>query len=142
MKTHINLRSTSGNSSWIQRGAAALAAIIVTAVAGITLMHTLRPGTQALPGALAPRVAVPSERSRHLPALGSGSAYDGGVYVRAFPAGRAASNMPVAGASSAYDGGAYAAVRRTSRNVPVTGTSSAYDGGVHGIAQHVSRNAP
>jgi len=140
MKTYFNLRSTIGNSSWPQRGLAALAALAVAAGVGITLMQALRPGVQAVPAAPAAQVVKPAVPNPNVPISGAGSAYDGSAYVEyllsgpsAAPAQLAAStpNVPVIGTGSAYDGGAYGVARRAAAltRVPYEAGWELYDNG-------------
>src|SRR5262245_54158520 len=109
MKTHIDLRSTIGNSSWLQRGAAAL---LATAALTFSFNSALRPTTHAPMASPPIRQAAPA--THH-------------------------SNVPISNVASVYDGGVYVPLRGASLNTPVIGTSSAYDGGMYGTVQHVSR---
>jgi len=128
MKTYISLRSTLGNASWIQRGAAALLMVALL----FTLTLVVRPNIPALTSTPAVRQAAPAARNPNISVIGTGSAYDGGAYVE-YLTGRSVErnpNIPVIGTGSAYDGGAYVRERPAARNpnIPVIGTGSAYDG--------------
>ena len=81
------------------------------------------------------------------PVAGSGSAYDGSAYVEYLTARPAASNpnVPAIETGSVYDGGHYGAAPQRSPNVPVIGAGSAYDGGHYGSpisAPQTSPNVP
>jgi hypothetical protein len=125
MKTHITLRSTLSDTSWIQRGAGALLMVALL----FTLTLVVRPIIPAPTSAPAVRQAASAARNPNAPVIGAGSAYDGGSYVTERPAPRNP-NMPVIGTGSAYDGGSYVTERSAPRNpnVPVIGTGSVYDG--------------
>jgi hypothetical protein len=133
MKTYFNLRSTIGNSSWPQRGLAALATLAVAAVVGITLIQALRPVVHAVPAAPAAQVANPAVPNPNVPISGAGSAYDGSAYVEYLLAAPAAQNpnVPISGTGSAYDGGAYGAARSPSAltRVPYEAGWQLYDNG-------------
>ncbi|HEU5098372.1 MAG TPA: hypothetical protein VFU22_05105 [Roseiflexaceae bacterium] len=133
MKTYFNLRSMSGNNSWLQRGLRVLAALVVVAVVGITLIQALRPGLDVAPAAPAAPVANPAQSNNSTPISGAGSAYDGSAYVEYLLAAPAAQNpnVPISGTGSAYDGGAYAAARRPSAlsRVPYEAGWQLYDNG-------------
>jgi hypothetical protein len=141
MKTHFNLRSTIGNSSWPQRGLAALAALAMAAGVGITLMLALRPSVQAVPAAPAAQVVNPVAPKSNVPISRAGSAYNGSAYVEyllsgpsAAPAQLAAStpNIPVIGTGSAYNGGAYRVRRPAVPNPNVQlGTGLVSDGSAY-----------
>jgi hypothetical protein len=96
MKAHITLRSTIGNTSWLQRGAAAL----LVAVVVFTLAAALRPNVY-MP---AVQHAAPAARHSNVPISGTGSAYDGGAYGIVRPV-TVSEKVPVIGAGSAYNGG-------------------------------------
>jgi hypothetical protein len=117
MKTYFNLRSTIGNSSWPQRGLAALATLAVAAVVGITLIQALRPVVHAVPTAPAAQGANPAMPNPNVPISGAGSAHDGSAYVEYLLSGPSAepvepalanSNVPVPQVDSSYSGSAYA----------------------------------
>jgi len=140
MKTYFNLRSTIGNSSWPQRGLAALAALAVAAGVGITLMQALRPGVQAVPAAPAAQVVKPAVPNLNVPISAASSIYDGSAYVEyllsgpsAAPAQLAAStpHVPVIGTGTVYDGGAYGVARRAAAltRVPYEAGWELYDNG-------------
>jgi hypothetical protein len=99
MKNYITLRSTLSSIPWSRRGAAAL---LIAALMFATAL-TLRPNTAAPAPTPAVRQAMPAARNPNIPAIGAGSAYDGGAYVTKQPAARNP-NVPVIGAGSAYDG--------------------------------------
>jgi hypothetical protein len=128
MKTDLTLRSTLSNTSWMVRGAAALA----VAPLMFTLALALRPNAQVPAAAPAIQHAVPAARtSPNVPISGTGSAYDGGHYGSFTPAVRTSPNVPISGTGSAYDGGHYGSftpAAHTSPNVPISGTGSAYNG--------------
>jgi hypothetical protein len=129
MKTHITLRSTFSNTSWFQRGAAAL--LLAVVILTLTLLALL-PNTPAPVAPPVVRQAAPAARNPNVPISGTGSAYDGGHYGSRVPAPRASSNVPISGTGSAYDGGHYGAavpVLRTTLDLSTIGTGSVYDGG-------------
>jgi len=76
--------------------------------------------------------ARPAASNPNVPAIGTGSVYDGGHYGSSISAPQTAPNVPISGTGSAYDGGHYgssiSALLR-SPNVAISGTGSAYDGG-------------
>jgi hypothetical protein len=146
------LYTTIGNTTWFQRGAAALAALLLVA-AGISLGIWTLPAAQppAAPAAESPVAPRSTTRSPYdgsayveyltggavapnpnVPAIGTGSAYDGRSYSGAPAAPAANPNVPAIGTGSAYDGrsysGAPAARAAANPNVPAIGTGSAYDG--------------
>jgi hypothetical protein len=156
MKAHINLRSTLSNTTTLQRGSAALAALALMALIGALLVYVSRPSAQSIPR---PRASVPAQRvspNPNVPISGTGSAYDGGAYgslrqalripnsVAHAPAAAPVAapalrnpNVPISGTGSAYDGGHYTGVLPAqgvspNPNVPISGTGSAYDGGHYG----------
>jgi hypothetical protein len=75
------------------------------------------------------RPAAAPQTAPNVPAIGTGSVYDGGHYGAA-PA-TVNPNRPAIGTGSAYDGGHYGSpvmAPQTSPNVPISGTGSAYNG--------------
>jgi hypothetical protein len=130
MKAQINLRSTLNNTTTLQRGSAALAAVALMALIGALLIYAARPSTQPIPKA---RVSIPAQHvSPNLPVIGAGSAYDGGHYTGALPAKRVSPNLSTIGTGSAYDGGHYTGALPAKRSLPnlsTIGTGSVYDGG-------------
>jgi hypothetical protein len=133
MKAQINLRSTLNTTTAWQRGSAALAALALMILAGALLMYVSRPSVQSIPRA---HVNIPASLGHNAPAIGTGSAYDGGHYVSAAPA-EVVLKQPGFGTGSVYDGGHYTGVlpaSRVSPNRPVIGTGSAYDGGHYASA--------
>jgi hypothetical protein len=79
MKAQINLRSMLGNTTALQRGSAAVAALALMALIGTLLIYLARPSAPAIPKA---RVSVPAARvAPKVPNFGTGSVYDGGHYV-------------------------------------------------------------
>jgi hypothetical protein len=135
MKAQINLRSTLSNTTSVQRGSAALAALVLMALIGALLIYLSRPSAQAIPTA---RVSVPAPRvSPNVPVIGTGSVYDGGHYGGLRPAPRVSPNVPVIGTGSVYDGGHYgSAIPTGSATIKRLGfgTGSVYDGGHYGSA--------
>src|SRR6476661_8197058 len=105
MKAQFNLRSTLSNTTSLQRGSAALAALVLMALIGMLLINVSRPSALSIPMA---RVSVPAQRvSPNVPVIGTGSAYDGGHYGSAVTTGRATIKRLDFGTGSAYDGGHY-----------------------------------
>src|SRR5262245_40559480 len=98
MKTYITLRSAIDNTSWLQRGAAAL----LVAALGLTLALAVRPNTSAPAAAPAIQQAAPAARDPNVPINGIGSAYDGGQYSATRPA-TFSSSVPVVGTGLAYN---------------------------------------
>jgi hypothetical protein len=104
MKTQLNLRSTFSNTTALQRGGAALAALALIALIGAQLIHVARPSAPALPQA---RVGVPAQRGNNRLDFGTGSVYDGGHYVTSQPVKRVSPKVLNFGTGSVYDGGHY-----------------------------------
>ena len=129
MKAQLNLRSTLSNTTSLQRGSAALAAVALMALIGALVIYLSRPSAQTIPTA---RVSVPAPSKLNVPISGTGSAYDGGHYTGAQPAKRVSPNVPISGTGSAYDGGHYGSALPTG-NATVQrldfGTGSVYNGG-------------
>jgi hypothetical protein len=88
VKTHNNLYTTIGNTTWLQRGVVALTILLLVAAAGLGIVGLPRPVTQA--PATAP--AAPAASNPNVPVIGAGSAYDGGSYGAAQPAASAQTN--------------------------------------------------
>jgi hypothetical protein len=105
MKAQINIRSTLSNSTALQRGSAALAAVALLALIGALMIYVVRPSTQAIPPA---RINIPTQRvSPNALDFGTGSVYDGGHYVDWQPVKRVSPNALDFGTGSVYDGGHY-----------------------------------
>jgi hypothetical protein len=86
MKAQLNLRSTLGNTTSLQRGSAALAALALMALIGALSIYLSRPSAPAIPTA---HLSVPAPSKLNVPISGTGSAYDGGHYGSAVPTGSA-----------------------------------------------------
>ena len=79
MKAQLNLRTTLSNTTAMQRGSVALAALALMVLIGTLVVVGARPSTAATPKG---RVSVLAQRvSPNVPISGTGSAYDGGHYV-------------------------------------------------------------
>jgi hypothetical protein len=105
MKAQINIRSTLSNSTVLQRGSAALAAVALLALIGALLIYVVRPSTQSIPPT---PISIPTQRvSPNVLDFGTGSVYDGGHYVDWQPAQRVSHNALDFGTGSVYDGGHY-----------------------------------
>jgi hypothetical protein len=131
MKTHLTLRSTLSNTSWTQRGAAAL---LLIAALIFTLTLALRPNTHAPASAPAVQQAAPAARNPNMPVIGTGSAYDGSHYGSLLAAPQTVPHVPISGMGSVYDGSHYGsllAAPQTVPHVPISGMGSAYDGQTH-----------
>jgi hypothetical protein len=102
MKTYITLRSTLSSASRMQRSVAAL--LIVAPMLAFTLAWRANTSWQAPVSAAkpAPVQAAPAARHAYVPALGTGSVYDGGAYGQQ-PAARSP-YVPALGTGSVYDG--------------------------------------
>jgi hypothetical protein len=136
VKAQNNLYTTIGNTTWFQRGAAALTVLLLVA-AGVSLTLWTLPTAQV--PAVAP--AAPAADSLIAPGGRTASPYDGSAYVEYLTADQPAvnPNVPAIGTGSAYDGrsygGAPAAPAAVNPNVPAIGTGSAYDGRSYGGAR-------
>ena len=104
MKAQINLRSMLSNSTALQRGSAALAALALMALIGALLIYVARPSAPLLPKA---RVNTPSQPGNNMLGFGTGSVYDGGHYVDWQPVKRVSPKVLDFGTGSVYDGGHY-----------------------------------
>jgi hypothetical protein len=132
MKAQINLRSTLSNTTALQRGSAALAALALMALISALLIYVVRPSVPVIPKA---RVAVPAQRGNNRLDFGTGSVYDGGHYVTSQPVKRVSPNALNFGTGSVYDGGHYVTsqlARHVSPNGLDFGAGSVYDGGHYG----------
>jgi hypothetical protein len=85
VKTHNNLYTTIGNTTWLQRGVVALTILLLVAAAGLGIVGLPRPVAQA-PAAVPVAPAAPATSNPNVPVIGAGSAYDGGSYGAAQPA--------------------------------------------------------
>ena len=82
MKAQIDLRSKLNNSTPLQRGGAALAALALLALIGVLLIYAAHTSVPAIPKAH----TVPAQHTASTPNFGTGSVYDGGHYVDWQPA--------------------------------------------------------
>ena len=129
MKTQINLRSTFSNSTTLQRGSAALTALVLLALIGALLIYVARLARNRSRRHVSVFRHTEETTCR---SFGTGSAYDGGHYVDWQPAKRVSPNLSDFGTGSVYDGGHYVDWQPTKRVSPKAldfGTGSVYDGG-------------
>jgi hypothetical protein len=140
MKAQIDLRSTLNNSTPLQRGGAALAALGLLALIGVLFIYSVGTSVPATPEA----GTAPAQHTASTPNFGTGSVYDGGHYVDWQPAKRIAPKVPDFGTGSVYDGGHYVdwqPAKPVAPKVPDFGTGSVYDGGHYVDWQPVTDNS-